>query len=116
MVKNDKNKELQAENGTVNKYVWEGYSSSVTFTVNSGSGHIQLSHVKVSVAEENPTLEGDVTGDGVVDTKDIAEILHDIWNNALFGQGESKSDINKDGRLDVGDLIKAIRQMINITK
>ncbi len=116
VVKNDKNKELQADNGTVNKYVWEGYSSSVTFTVNSGSGHIQLSHVKVSVAEENPTLEGDVTGDGVVDTKDIAEILHDIWNNALFGQGESKSDINKDGRLDVGDLIKAIWQMINITK
>ena len=47
IVQNKNNKTIEASTGTVADGIWTGSAQSVTFNVNSGSGHIQLSQVKV---------------------------------------------------------------------
>lgn len=53
VVQNKNNKEILASTGTVGDYVWTGSASEVTFSTNSGSGHIQLSAIKVKT--DNPS-------------------------------------------------------------
>lgn len=45
---NKGSKTLEASVGTAADYIWTGKAQSVTFNVNSGSGHLQLSKVKVA--------------------------------------------------------------------
>ncbi len=47
VVLNKNNKTLNATTGSVADFIWKGSARSITFSVNSGSGHLQLSHVKV---------------------------------------------------------------------
>ena len=49
LVLNKNGKTLIASTGQVNDMTWTGNAQSVVFNVNSGSGHLQLSHVKVSL-------------------------------------------------------------------
>ena len=53
VVQNKNNKEILASTGTVGDYVWTGSAAEVTFSTNSGSGHIQLSAIKVKT--DNPS-------------------------------------------------------------
>lgn len=43
-------KTLSASTGTMNGLVWTGNASSVVFTVNSGSGNMQIKNIKVTVS------------------------------------------------------------------
>ena len=52
-------KQLQASTGTVNSYTWTGDASSVTFNVNSGSGNLQVTTLKIKVkVPEDPGPDG----------------------------------------------------------
>lgn len=62
VVQNKNNKTILSTTGTVNDYVWTGNADHVTFSVNSGSGHIQLSAIKVKT--DNPTSVGRLTVNG----------------------------------------------------
>jgi hypothetical protein len=42
-------KQLQASTGSVDGYKWTGSDSTVEFTVNSGSGNLQVSGLKIKV-------------------------------------------------------------------
>ena len=110
VVKNDKSKILSADVGSVDGYVWTGNANSVTFSVNSGGGHLQLSAVKVTLAAEpvpvNP-IPGDVDGDGVVSWADVSALIKGIWE----GQAGGPADVNGDGRVDVADILSLLRLM-----
>lgn len=111
-VPQNKDKTLQADNGTVTTYVWEGNAPSVTFSVNSGSGHIQLSSVKATVAVEGPAPapKGDVNGDNTVDVADIAAIIS--YMAGLYGSVEQQqADVNNDKKVDVADIATVISIM-----
>jgi hypothetical protein len=49
VVKNDKQKTLSATSGTVTDYTWTGRDKSVTFTVSSGSGHLQIDTLRIAL-------------------------------------------------------------------
>ena len=111
-------KVLQASEGTVSGMTWSGQSSRVVFSVNDGSGHIQLSQVKVKLASATPPqpLEGDVNGDGSVNVADIATVI-DVMagkspDNLLPGTAPYLAcDANGDGNVDVADIAFIITVM-----
>ena len=57
VVKNQGNKTMLASEGQVNDFIWTGDAQSVTFSINSGSGHLQLSHVKVNTTNGMAGIE-----------------------------------------------------------
>ncbi|MBO7140881.1 MAG: endonuclease [Prevotella sp.] len=110
-------KVLQASEGTVNGVTWSGISPSVVFTVNDGSGHIQFSKAKVSIAIYSPQpVDGDVNGDGSVDVADIATVI-DIMAGKTpdsIPPGTDPflvADVNGDGSVDVADIAYIITVM-----
>lgn len=58
-----------------------------------------------------PCMEGDVNSDGVIDTHDIKEIenyiLGNNYNNFIF----DNADINKDGKVNVADIVEILSIM-----
>ena len=48
-------KSLQASVGTVNGYKWSGNSQSIEFSVNDGSGNLQVSSIKVTIPTSDPS-------------------------------------------------------------
>ena len=48
-------KTLQASVGTVNGYKWSGNSQSIEFSVNDGSGNLQVSSIKVTIPTSDPS-------------------------------------------------------------
>ena len=119
------NKVLQASTGSVTGMEWVGSSPSIVFGVDGGSGHIQLSQVKVnrvgSVPEPPKPVVGDVNGDGVVDVADIATII-----SIMAGQFPDTippgtdptlvADVNGDGEADVADIATVISIMAGSTR
>jgi endonuclease I len=103
---NKGNKILQANTGTVNGYTWRGDAQSVVFSVDAGSGNLQLSQLKVATASSEPS-EGDVTGDGSVDMADLSAIVQSVCG----GINNPQADVNHDGRVDIGDIMTLIRLM-----
>ncbi|MBP5338447.1 MAG: endonuclease [Prevotella sp.] len=97
-------KVLEASEGTVSDMSWSGLAPSIVFNTNSGSGHIQLSSVKVSIAIESQKLQGDVNGDGQVTLEDIRAVIHSIVGLSQNGE----TDVNGDGRVDIGDILAII--------
>lgn len=108
VILNKNNKTLQANTGSVSGYTWTGNAQSVVFSVNEGSGHLQLSQVKVTTAGSSSAVEGDVTGDGAVDWTDLSAILQSICD----GNNEPQADVNHDGRVDIGDVMTIIKEMM----
>ena len=107
LVLNNGGKVMQCDTGTITDLVWTGNTQSVTFNVNSGSGHLRLSKLKVKLAPKPTPAEGDVTGDGKTDHADIAAIVKSI----IEGAYNAKADLNGDERVDIGDVIKLIMMM-----
>ena len=110
-------KVLQASEGIVSGVTWTGLSSRIVFKVNDGSGHIQFSEVKVTIAIYSPQpVEGDVNGDGTTDVADIATVI-DVMAGHFpdsFPPGTDPyliADINKDGQVDVADIAYIITVM-----
>ena len=107
--------------GTVSGMTWSGLSSNIIFTVNDGSGHIQLSKVKVSLAIYDPQpMEGDVNSDGSVDVADIATIIdvmagHFPENITPGTDPNLVADVNGDGSVDVADIASVISIMAGET-
>lgn len=109
-------KKIQASEGSVTGLTWTGISPSIVFSVNDGSGHIQLSKVKVCRAIYNPRPEiGDVNDDGIVDVADIASII-----SVMAGQFDNfppgtdpyfVADVNGDGSVDVADIATVLTVM-----
>ena len=57
------------------------------------------------------TVIGDITGDGYIDSSDLALIV----NNLIFGGGYNKAyDLNNDGNVNILDLIKMKKQIANV--
>ena len=107
-------KVLQASTGTVSGMTWAGQSPRVVFSVNDGSGHIQLSKVKVKTLSSMPPqpVQGDVNGDNVVDVADIATIISVMAGNILPGVDPTLFyDVNDDGVVDVADIAAIISIM-----
>ena len=110
LVKNDKNKIMQASTGDLNDLIWTGSTPTITFSVNSGSGNMQLSHLKVKRATIQPEpKQGDVNGDGSVDVADIATIIdvmagHFPDNITPGTDPYLVADVNGDGQVDVADI------------
>ena len=48
-------KTLQASVGTVDGYNWSGNSQSIEFSVNDGSGNLQVSSIKVTIPTSDPS-------------------------------------------------------------
>jgi hypothetical protein len=46
---------LQASVGTVDGYNWSGNSQSIEFSVNDGSGNLQVSSIKVTIPTSDPS-------------------------------------------------------------
>lgn len=110
-------KVLEASEGIVNGVTWSGLSPSVVFKVNDGSGHIQFSKAKVSIAISSPQpVDGDVNKDGSVDVADIATVI-DIMagktpDNIPPGTDPTLvADVNGDGTVDVADIAYIITVM-----
>ena len=110
-------KVLQASEGTVSGVTWSGLAPSVVFSVNDGSGHIQFSQVKVSIASNNPQpVDGDVNGDGSVDVADIATVIDIMAGKtpeSITPETDPTlvADVNKDGSVDVADIAYIITIM-----
>ena len=107
-------KVLQASEGTVSGVTWAGQSPSIVFSVNDGSGHIQLSQVKVKIASSTPPqpVQGDVNGDNVVDVADIATVISVMAGHVLPGVDPTLFyDVNDDGVVDVADIAAIISIM-----
>ena len=107
VVGNKGNKILQANTGTINGYTWTGNAESVTFSVDGGSGNLQLSKVNVATEALAPCA-GDITGDGTVDMADLSAILQSICD----GNNDAQADVNHDGRVDIGDVMTIIKEMM----
>lgn len=112
------NKVLQASTGSITGLTWEGMTSRVVFSVNDGSGNMQLSKVRVKTVAPTPPQPklGDVNGDGSVDVADIAMIIDvmagNIPANILPGTDPYfVSDVNGDGTVDVADISTVITVM-----
>ena len=48
-------KTLQASVGTVNGYKWSGNNQNIEFSVNDGSGNLQVSSIKVTIPASDPS-------------------------------------------------------------
>ena len=81
-------------------------AGSVTITVTSADGSVVKS-VRVNVAQ--PTLRGDVNGDGEVSLADVTMLV-----NIIRGQTASNAaaDVNEDGNIDNQDLIDLVNILI----
>ena len=52
---------------------------------------------------------GDMTGDGIVDSADIAALMQYICVSIATGSYNPQADLNGDGRVDIGDVMKLIQ-------
>ena len=110
LVLNKEGKTMEASTGDINGLTWTGSAQSITFNVNSGKGHMQLSHLKVKRATIQPEpKQGDVNGDGSVDVADIATIIdvmagHFPDNITPGTDPYLVADVNGDGQVDVADI------------
>lgn len=65
--------------------------------------------INVVGGENEPSVKGDVNGDGTVDVADIASII-----SCMAGDGtidKAAADVNEDGTVDVADIAAAIDVM-----
>lgn len=76
--------------------------------VSQGKGVSGVKSVTFEKHESNPYEPGDADGNGLVDKEDIMEVINDIISNKY----SETSDINKDGKVNVVDLV-ALVNIIN---
>ncbi len=103
---------LECSTGSLSNYTWTGKAKSVVFSVNSGSGNMQLTQLAVKRTADTPApKQGDVNADGQVDVADIAAII-DVMAAATTpgasASGPVSADVNADGQVDVADIAAVI--------
>jgi len=78
--------------------------------VHEGDGVIGVESV---IFEKNSpvSVKGDANGDGFIDKEDVTEVVNDIISN----QYSETSDINKDGKVNVVDMV-ALVNIVNVPK
>jgi len=100
VVLNKENKQIEASTGTVSGYRWTGHATEVVFTVNSGSGHIQLSAATVAVEKRR----GDVDANGIVNVSDVTALISHILQRTPENFDADTADLNGDGLVNVTDV------------
>ena len=80
IVLNKGNKTLSATEGTVADGIWTGNAQTVTFSVNSGSGHLQLSQVKAKVSTATGIDAAPTNGERV------NSMVYDLQGRRINGQ------------------------------
>jgi len=89
---------------------WVG-SEVILFVATDAGGLSAADSVRATILGPE-ILKGDVNGDGVVDTSDVARMADFILGYTPFTDRQRISgDINDDGRIDLLDILEAIRAM-----
>ena len=87
-VKNQGDKTLQASTGTVDGYNWTGQAGEVVFNVDEGTGHLQISGLKVGLSEEDSGIghlyAGTNATDGVVYTLSGVRVSKDYLSKGIY--------------------------------
>ena len=61
-------------------------------------------------ANKVSSIPGDANGDGIVDANDIVEIANYIMGKASKSFIFSAADVTEDGKVDIADIIKIVKQ------
>lgn len=114
-LKESTTKTLTASEGSVDdSFTWKGNAQQVEFSVNTGSGHIKLTGVKVKVASSTATIKtGDVNADGKVDVSDYIGVANHILCIPQTGFDEQAADVDGNGKIDVSDYIGVANIILN---
>lgn len=97
---NKNNKTLQASTGSVSGYTWQGPASEVAFSVDSGTGHLRISSIGISLSRQ----KGDADGNGRIDVSDVTAVINHILGRTPEVFNPTAADVNGDGELNVTDV------------
>ena len=108
-------KQLEASTGTVRSYSWTGDASSVTFSVNNGSGNLQVTGLRIKVAGGPDIVlgSGDADGDGEVTFMDAVAIVNYLFGNTTQEFNAEAADMNGDGKVTITDAVAVVNAALN---
>lgn len=85
----------------VSSYAPRGDMKSKTFDVKNGG-----------IDYSSYILEGDFSGDGLIDFKDVELLKKEFYKNVKSSTFDTKYDLNKDGKLDTKDMITLTSRLL----
>ena len=97
---NEGGKTLLASTGTMNDYTWQGDDHTVTFSVDSGKGHLKLTAISLGLSK----TKGDANGDGLVNVSDVTALINHILGHTPDGFDATAADADGNGLLNVTDV------------
>ena len=62
---------------------------------------------------DEPTMLGDIDGNGAVNISDVTELVTIVLNDAFDGVDMDAADINRDGTLSITDVVDLITLVLN---
>ena len=74
----------------------------------------QLSHI-VSEQVINPSMRGDVNGDGKVSIGDVTSLINYLLSSDASAVNTDAIDVNNDGKVSIGDVTELINMLLNGT-
>lgn len=90
-----------------NKYVAQNFEDEIAYLKEWITDRLAWMDEQLGY-EENPSLPGDVNGDGTVDIADVNVVI-----NAMLGKEENAcADVNADGTVDIADVNAVINFML----
>ena len=69
-------------------------------------------YVRIHEIELKGTIVGDINKDGIINAKDLTELCNILLNINIPSGQNALSDINKDNKIDILDLIKAKKNLV----
>ena len=108
-------KQLTSSVGDVRSYTWTGDASSVTFSVNNGSGNLQVTGLRIKVAGGPDIVlgSGDADGDGEVTFMDAVAIVNYLFGNTTQEFNAEAADMNGDGKVTITDAVAVVNVILN---
>ena len=74
-----------------------------------GTRHVLDDEVCLVNPNPEPTLPGDINGDGLVDVGDVTRLISLVLNDVT----DDEYDLNGDGLVDVGDVTRLIGMVLS---